>query len=304
MKLKNPEIRIETTTYCNSRCTICPRPYLNRSLTEMSNFDFYDLVDQAYDLGAKMIALFGFGEPLMDTGLESKIQYCTNSGLESFITTNGSLLTTERIHRLIICGLSKIRFSVHGFGLTYEKVHRNLNFDDTMRNINVFLQVNKKQYNNACTTCVTVIPMHGEPLEQIKEFWLPKVDELEVWKPHNFVYGKQFREVKPRKRTCGRPQTGPVQIQSDGKMVVCCFDYDGRMVVGDTKTDKLEDIIKGERFNRIREKHNTGDLSGLPCESCDQLNIEEENPLLYSSVDKDRAIGKTSSLKFKLEEKI
>jgi hypothetical protein len=84
-------------------------------------------------------------------------------------------------------------------------------------------------------------------------------------------------------------------------MVPCCFDYDGRMLMGDTHKQSIEEILKGPKYVQLRERHEAGDLEGLPCEVCDQLNIEAESPLLYSSVDKDKEVGKTSSTKFKLE---
>jgi hypothetical protein len=44
-----------------------------------------------------------------------------------------------------------------------------------------------------------------------------------------------------------------------------------------------------------------GDMTGLICEKCDQLNIEDESPLLYSSRDATRTVGKTSSTKYQME---
>jgi hypothetical protein len=74
------------------------------------------------------------------------------------------------------------------------------------------------------------------------------------------------------------------------------------MTVGNTHTHSIEDILKGEPFERVREAHRTGEIDDLPCGECDQLNEYEESPLLYSTRDKDREIGKTSITKFKLGE--
>jgi hypothetical protein len=152
------------------------------------------------------------------------------------------------------------------------------------------------------TTHVSVIPMHSENIDAIKEFWLGMVDYLEIWRPHNWVYGKNYRRNNRRKSTCGRPFSGPVQINADGKMMVCCFDYNAEMTVGDTYESTIEDILKGDKFNKIVKKHALGDLIGLPCEKCDQLNeyTEEDYPLLYSNRDKEKKINVTSSTKFEL----
>ena len=303
MKLINKEIRIETVNSCNARCIMCPRENLTRPAAMMSNWDFITLISEARELGANFVSVFGYGEPLIDSTLDSKLQYCTNLGIGTFITTNGSLLSPQAAISLLNAGLSKIRFSVHGIGETYNKVHRGLDFGKTMDNIGNFLELNNTKYDHACYTYVTVMPQHGETIEEIRDFWETEVDELEIWKPHNWVYGQDYREItEKRKRTCGRPHSGPVQILADGKMIVCCYDFDGKMVVGDTNKQSIEEILKGDEFERIRKKHETGDLEGLPCEICDQLNEYKESPLLYSSVDKDRKIGLTSSTKFNLEE--
>ena len=154
----------------------------------------------------------------------------------------------------------------------------------------------------SCKASVSVIPMHGESVEQIRNFWEPMVDWLEIWKPHNWTTGRDYRKVINRKKSCGRPFNGPVQIQSDGRMIVCCFDYNGVLEVGNTNVHSIAHILKSDKFNRIRKKHKKGDLTGLICEHCDQLNEYEESPLLYSSRDHSREVGYTSSIKFKLKE--
>lgn len=302
MKLINPEIRIETTNRCNGNCVICPRDKMTRPIVTMDSAQFTYLIVQARDLGAKVVSPFGFGEPLMDTDIVENIRACTVLRLKTFITTNASLLTVDLAHDLLNARLSKIRFSMHGRGINYELVHRNFDFVEVMRNINTFLKINETRHENACVTAVTVIPMHGERIEDIRDFWQGKVDEVEIWRPHNFSVGKDYRQGKRVKKTCGRPHSGPVQIQADGLMVACCFDFNGELVLGDTHKESIEDILKGAKYNELRKRHETGDLAGLICESCDQLFKYDKSPLLYSSVDESREIGKTSSTKFKLKE--
>jgi radical SAM protein with 4Fe4S-binding SPASM domain len=121
------------------------------------------------------------------------------------------------------------------------------------------------------------------------------------WKFGDPTTGLTGGSIGMSKKTCGRPFNGHIQINADGKMMVCCFDFDGKLTVGDTYKDSIADILKGDKFNEIREKHKTGDHTGTVCEKCDQLN-ENDHPLIYSSRDPDREIGKTSSTKFKLKE--
>lgn len=274
---------------------------MTRRKMVMQNRHFNRLVDESVLLGAKTISIFGYGEPLTDKGVINKVAYCTSRGLDTFITTNASLLNTEIATLLLKAGLKKIRFSVHGTYKNYEAIHRNLKFKDTLRNIQNFLAKNTVKYHNQCKVAVSVIPMSGESVAEIRKFWGDMVDELEIWKPHNWTDGRDYRESTPeRKKTCGRPHKGPVQINADGNMMVCCYDFDAKMIVGNTYKNSIAEILRGDDFRLIRKCHSHGRLDGLPCETCDQLNIGD-NPLLYSSIDPDCKEGKTSSTKFSLE---
>ena len=273
---------------------------MTREKVVMSNEHFNYLVDQAKLLGAELISVFGYGEPLMDKGIVDKIQYCTDNGLKTFITTNASLLDVDMTSNLLKAGLRKIRFSVHGTYDNYERVHKGLKWSQVARNIGNFRSVARLRYQFLCDVSVSVIPMHNEDIEYLKEFW--KGCELEIWKPHNWSGARKYRKIsKDRKKTCGRLHTGPIQIQADGKMIPCCFMTNAEVVLGDTHKNTIEEILKGPLYENMRNMHEKGNLSGLPCETCDQLNIGD-SPLLYSTIDPTLEVGKTSSTKFKLKE--
>ena len=278
---------------------MCPREKMMRRKMIMKTDHFKYLVDQVEKMGADTISVFGYGEPMLDKEIFNKIQYCTDKGLKTFVTTNGSCFNLESIKNLLDSGLSHIRFSIHGTAMSYNDIHRGLDFRDVYRNFSNFYSTNKIAYGGRCRVSISAIPFNEGELETIKEAW--KGFELEIWKPHNWADGRTYRSVtKKRKKTCGRPHRGPIQINADGKMMVCCFDYDAVMTVGDTHKCRVEEILKSDSFNLIRKKHEGGNLDGLPCETCDQLNIGD-SPLLYSTVDSSCGVGKTSSTKFNLE---
>lgn len=299
MQLNNPDFRIETTNLCNANCTICPREKLARKKTTMGNEHFFELAIQALELGATHISLFGYGEPLIDKQLPKKISFCTSLGLKTFITTNAILLNKKMRSDLLVAGLSHIRFSAHGFFKEFEAVHRGLKWEKCFHNITEFIHDNRVA-GKPCITSVTVIPMHGESVPFIRQFWEPMVDWLEIWKPHNWGGKREYRKVASKKKTCGRPFNGPIQIQADGKMIVCCYDINGVLEMGDTYERRVKNILRGRRFKKIRLQHQEGNTKGLLCEKCDQLNVGDL-PLLYSNRNQCEE-GITSSTKTKLKE--
>ncbi|MFX0194547.1 MAG: radical SAM/SPASM domain-containing protein [Candidatus Hodarchaeota archaeon] len=295
MQLTNPEVRIETTNYCNTHCLTCPRDKMTRPKMTMEYKHFCNLVVQAYELGATTISPFGYGEPLMDKGLEKKIAFCSRMGLKTFITTNAAMLTLDRTRAILDAGLSHIRFSAHGIFDNYERVHQ-LDWYMFQRNVWNFIKVKR---GIPIHVDITAIPMHDD-MDEIINYWEGKVDGIAIWKPHGWGGKKQYRKSREKIPTCGRPQRGPVQIQADGTVIPCCFLTDSEIVLGDTHKNTIEEILKGDAYKELRRKHMEGNLKGLVCQYCDQRLLLDESPLLYSS--NGTGINQTSSTKFNLLE--
>ena len=300
-KLANPEVRIETTNYCNASCSMCAHDKMTRPKGTMKVDFFDDLVKQAKDLGATTISPFGFGEPLIDQRLVEKIEICRDLELETFVTTNGTFCSWQKIFDLFTAGLTHIRFSVHGIEAdNYEIVQKGLDFDNVMTNVFSTIQLRNSFFPERKVS-LSVISQNDETVEQIRALWeLTGIDWLEIWRPHNWATKKQFRAKTNNRRKCFRPVKGPLQIQWDGKVIPCCFITDAEIVLGNAYEQTLEEILKGKAYSEFKERHEIGDLEGLPCNDCDQRNEEQENPLLYSSRDKERKLNCTSSTKFLL----
>ncbi len=303
-KLDHPEVRIETTNLCNAACVMCPRDQMTRPKVTMPMEHFCYLVDQVDALGAKMVSCFGYGEPLMDPEIFDKIAYCTKHGLDTFITTNGSLLNAKVATNLFDSGLTHIRFSAHGLQReNYEKVHKNLHWGRFLMNFMAFRELNQRRNGNGCTTHITVMPILGEDTKELVKYWHGLADHLEVWQPHNWAGGRQFRTPDRQERVaCRRAFSGPIQILADGKMVICCFDFDGQLEIGDTHRHTIERILTGPSLKWLQEKHETDDLGGLICEECDQRFIYDTSPLIFSNEQKGKGLNKTSITKFDLVE--
>jgi len=86
-------------------------------------------------------------------------------------------------------------------------------------------------------------------------------------------------------RTCGRPLNTPLQVQVNGTVNMCCFDFNGQLELGDLKTESLKEIFSSPVFKKIVKHHTTGDFrkSGLICEDCDQRNADKSDVLVYDS---------------------
>ena len=186
------------------------------------------------------------------------------------------------------CGLNTIMFT----GISRFTIH--------LRNIQNFVAMRNK-WKAKTRVHIISIPMTTEEIPNILDFWVPYVDFVEVWKPHNWGGAKEYRKPsETRKRTCGRPHSGPVQVQVDGTVIPCCFLTNSEMVMGMLNGHTIQNVLEGEKYQELRRRHEDGDLEGTVCATCDQLNVEEESPLLWSNRDPERQSGKLSSSKFRL----
>lgn len=287
---KSHEIRIEVTTKCNYNCIICPRDQLTRNIEVMS-FDLFkyifDKINSETDQ-YKTLTFPGMGEPLLDKTLDDKIIYAKKRNFTVLLLTNGSLLTTNRFKRLEDIGVDSIRVSMYGNSPeSYSAVHGTGKVDLFHRVKNNLTEISKiKKVSKLLLTYNMVDKYNSLTLDSWIEYWRNKVDLLEVWRPHNWVNSKNFRVVQEEQlTTCGRPFNTPLQVQVDGTVNMCCFDFDGKLLLGDLKAKKLSEIFESPMYKKIVEHHTTGDFkgSGLICESCDQRNANKSDIMIYSS---------------------
>lgn len=286
--LLHPEVRYEVTDKCNASCIMCPRDKHDREHGIMSQVDYERSIDEVTALGAKKIVLTGFGEPTLDKKLEDKISYAKEKGLLTYIITNGSTLTTKRAQSLILSGLDEMRVSFYGMSPdTYNAVMQGLDFDRAMAGLLGFLELREK-LNSKVRVQISYLEMEENKSDTayFREFWEPKVDALEIWKPHNWSDGRQYRntEVKEELRTsCGRPENGPLQIQWNGEVIPCCYDYNNAIILGNAFQQPVLEIMNGAKYRLLRIAHRTKQFSMFPfCNQCDQL-VPHADAFVYTN---------------------
>jgi wyosine [tRNA(Phe)-imidazoG37] synthetase (radical SAM superfamily) len=286
----NNELRIEVTTKCNYNCNICPREKLTRKMETMDLELFKYIFDKINSETAQYNTLTfpGMGEPLLDESIDDKVIYAKKHNYNILMLTNGSLLTVDRFKRLEDIGLDSIRVSIYGNSSeSYNAMHGISNTDSFMRIKRNLTEISRiKSKTSLLLTYNVVDGCNDSALESWIEYWKDKVDLLEVWRPHNWVDSKDYRAVqKDKLKTCGRPLNTPLQIQVDGTVNMCCFDFDGKLLLGDLRTQTLEEIFESSMFNKILRHHTSGDYkgSGIICENCDQRNVEKTDAMIYNS---------------------
>ena len=284
----NKEIRFEVTNRCDAVCVFCPRDSQTRKQGVMDMDLYKKLLDEAIAWGdVSFVSLENFGEPFLDPHLFERAKYAKDRGMYLATISTGSLLHRRDAMNQTLEYFDKIRFSYYGITKdVYEGLQVNLNFDTVTKNINDLIEAKAKSGSKLrIEMYFLLMPENEHQMEDWLKIYEPLVDAVSVWKPHNWSTGRDYRELDVgNKVSCGRPFNGPLQIQWDGKIVPCCYDYNSEIVLGDSNKETLEEFVAGENYEKFKDAHRDGEFFKYPfCDSCDQLN-KREDVLIYSSV--------------------
>ena len=286
------DMRFEVSTICNYKCIICPQHKLSRK-NEIMSLDLFKMLFDKVNAETDQYTTLtfpGMGEPTLDKTLFDKIAYAKSKkpNLEITFITNASALTVQRWQQLEDLGVNSARVSFYGNDReTYSEIMGVANKAMFDRVYNNLIEICKIKNKTKLLLTMNVISKDYDVVpEEWINFWRERADLLEVWYPHNWVQGVHYRKVQEEKmNSCGRPFTGPLQIQVDGTVNMCCFDWDGELTIGDLKTQSLKEIFSSPLYNKIFECHTSGNFkgSGLICENCDQRNADKSDVMVYNS---------------------
>jgi MoaA/NifB/PqqE/SkfB family radical SAM enzyme len=289
-RLRRPlKVTIEITNACNSDCIMCPRQSMTRPVGNM-DFELYKkIVSDCGRIGVKIIQPFNFGEPLLNKRLGDFIRYAKdNTKSRVQISTNGAMLDDEKAREIFDSGLDRINIDIDGFTKdTYEKVRRNLDFDSVVENTERFIEM-KKRLNKKVFITVSIINMKetsGE-IEKFRKFWRPKVNRV-----LNVKYNTWTGSVSDRNTSAGnggkfncpcKMLWDQMVILQDGRVALCCLDYDGKVIVGDMKRETILEVWNGKPLNSLRQKQIELKFDEIPaCRACNQYIYMEGTQWQY-----------------------
>ena len=108
------QVLIETRTDCNNHCPFCPHAFNNKPLGIMEWECYTTIINQLCEIDYNgRMALMLSNEPLLDDRLEEMIKYAKAKSQRLFldITTNGRVLTVEKVDHLFRLGLDNININ-------------------------------------------------------------------------------------------------------------------------------------------------------------------------------------------------
>jgi MoaA/NifB/PqqE/SkfB family radical SAM enzyme len=274
-------VQIQTVSGCNGRCIFCPNHRTRRQIASGEQMDmalFRSVADQCIDLGVERISPYLMNEPLMDCDLPERIAYITarrNPFQFTKINSNGSLLTEEMAKRLLDSGLNRLNFSVQGLDPQKYQEVMGLSLETVLRNIERFLELRRAgNYKLPRVRVVMLMTRYIEPqLPRIQEYWGARgvkvnINRIENRANHGAVQSESIA-VRPLQRFdwCNR-MFEQVYVLCDGRMVLCCADWEQAAVMGDCRTQPIAAIWNGSRYEALRRRFLSGTVKGMICDGC------------------------------------
>ncbi len=264
-----PEIvQIESTNICNAKCVFCPRDEMHRRQGIMSVDLFRRIVDECVDLGITHVRMHNYGEAFIDKRLVEKIRYAKQKGIaEVGVISNGSLLTDDVVRGMIDAGLDAINISVDASGReVFEQTRIGLKYDKVIGNIERLVRIRSEMGRRRPKLILSFVRQNNSADEQsFIEHWKRVADKIHITDLHNWA--GTLNTDSDVNYPCYRPWL-TFTVLWDGRVSLCCADFDGHTILGDLNTSTIKDVWNSEPFRLVRREHLE---SGGPdiCRACD-----------------------------------
>lgn len=296
--MKNISVTIENTSFCGANCQMCPRSKYKYKPMNMPEELFRSIVKQSYDIGVRQLDIGGYGDPLVDPNFSDRVKWIKSIYPNIRISTISTCqLLRGELADAVAEYVDDLKISHYGYSKdTYEKVHRgSLVFEDIKKNIEDFLERTKKP---KITISYLILEDSKHEIEKWKEYWINKVDDMQIWYPHNYAGAKEeydniTEHAWERVHSCGRPGRD-FTFCANGDVNACCFDFNHDLVIGNMYENTFQDIIDGEKLKKIINIHRNNEFrnSRIICEKCDQIFCRDS--ALYFSKDASFKVGNKS----------
>lgn len=260
------QLQIEVTNVCNAACVFCEYPTMTRPKGTMPMGLFFKIVDDAVGLPLiNHFTLTGLGETLLDRHLVERIRYIRGVAPEHIIDlyTNGTFLRPKLTDQLIEAGLTTLYLSLNAVNAKQrQEVMKLDDWDEVLEQARYAVKAFRKVGRRAVIKGIiakdlmdvddrdSFIQMFGGPTELGGDAFL-------------HLEGNWAGAVWPLRtngiltKACSRALS-QIMVLHDGRVSLCCFDGDGREILGDLNVQSIREVYNSERATWIRTAHHEG----------------------------------------------
>ena len=261
-------VQIESTNLCNAKCVFCPRDEMHRQQGVMDMALFQKIVDECALLGVTHVRVHNYGEPFLDRELVEKVRYAKAKGIaEVGMISNGSLITEDLARGMIEAGLDAINISVDAAGKeVFEKTRLHLDYDTVINNVRTLARLRDELGRKRPKLILSFVRQNNSSEEaQFIADWSRIADKIHITELHNWA--GTLNSKSDVSYPCYRMWL-TFTVLWDGRVSLCCADFDGRHVLGDLRTSSIAEVWNSPAYLAVRRQQLE---SGGPeiCRTCD-----------------------------------
>lgn len=286
------KIWVEPTNACNLLCKICPQS--DGGFPTKGLMDVYlinKIASELRTIDPLIVTLHLSGEPLIHPHIGDLIKILKKETLNVTFSTNGVLLTKEKIDELIESGLDDIRIDFAADKKKFEEVRQKAVWETVYKNILALLEIKKERKLFKPRVLIINIDITDDPrevernLKDLKKLFNGYPAEilnleLHTWagefaeKAGNGSLYKRFshtQAVQSHYFPC--PHIfGSFVISWNGDVVPCCRDLKKDYIIGNIKDKTIMELWNSERLMSLRKMQLSKRYKEIPlCRACDQL---------------------------------
>ncbi len=279
------EFIVETTAKCNLYCPMCPRETHQQPKADMPAEIFERLVRESGQTGEHMM-LIGLGEPLLDSAIFDRIEFCSRHRIATLLSTNGTLLDEAAAARILDSKLAHITLSFDGATKeSFEFYRKGARFEKVRDNFVRFARM-KHERKSKLQVVVQMVRMErnaGE-VDEFVRFWsaVPGVDQVRIKEDEtNLMQPDSGHAAEDWKHPCHYLWRGPMYVKWNGDAYPCCQSYmlDGAPV-GNIGRQPLVEIWNSDELRRMRRLHVAGRAGEI--DICSRCCTTIPHPLLVA----------------------
>lgn len=271
------EIALELANYCNLKCVMCPVPNLKRKRGFMDDIVFKKTVEEVSKESGFVFLPQGFGESLLHPQWTQLINFARSKEIQPIaVLTNGMLLSGEKMVT-VTENVDIVVVTLDGSNAkTYESVRVNSSFERVTENIKNFLRMRGNFDRPHCVIRIIRMQDTEKEIETFRMYWSNRIgagDIIQVSDCIDWAGSVDYRGVdkrqERRERLPCRMLWKNLTVYYDGQVSPCCYDAEGRLIVGNVLDQSLGEIWNSASLRNLRNLHLAYQFEKIPiCSEC------------------------------------
>lgn len=304
-------LKIELTNFCNLACPMCPHSQMRRPVGYMAPALFRSIIDQAGP-ELEFAYVHHLGESLFHPRIGELIAYGKRRGVAMGLSTNATFLTASKARALLASGLDFLVISLDANSeQSYAHMRRGGDFQRTVDNVRRFFAEKEARKSPVRVVVQMIVSAHnqheiaafarawdGQVVLKVARDWAGQVPLTALVRPAapgspspamataascaptaaGSLAAPGVLDVaigpEPPQAPCRMLWT-ELTVFWDGRVVPCANVYEPDNLLGDLRTQTLDEVWNGPPIQALRRAHLQDSVATIPvCRSCPRHPLE------------------------------